>query len=420
VPLALNSSALPAEKAAFAVLAAASFLSLGAQHGRPFILRTVRRQTASAQPGSSHRGHIRAGLGFGHSLPLFTFVLKSHGASDWVIGNNTAFAAIASLLGAPFYPRMIAKIGLKAFILLSLLTMIVPYLLFFWTGDQIGLWYPLRFIFAAGGAGLFCAAEIWINGIAPDRIRGKVIGIYTTCLALGFAAGPAILTVTGYEGFLPFLVGGFIFALAAIPLAFVRAPQTTDEKESGSIFPPMLRFPVIFGSAAMFAGVESAMLIFLPVLALELGHGVSVGAFSVTVYGVGLLLAQMPIGQLADMFPAKRVMAGCAGVGAVLALFVPMVQENLYALYAVLFLWGGAVGGIYTAGLVVVGNTFKGGALAAANTAFVFTYAAGAVIGPFAAGILRTTAGADGLMFGLMLALAAYAWAARRPGQVAS
>ncbi|NRA29951.1 MAG: MFS transporter [Parvularculaceae bacterium] len=361
-----------------------------------------------------------AGLGFGHSLPLFTYVLKSHGAADWVIGNNAAFGAIASLLGAPFYPRIIAKIGLKAFIVLSLLTMIIPYLFVFWAGDQLWMWYPLRFIFGAGGAGLFAASEIWINGIAPDKIRGKVIGVYGTMLALGFAAGPAILTATGYEGYLPWVVGAAVYGLAAVPLFFVRAPKAADEANDGSIFPPMLKSPVLFGAAAIFAGVESAMLIFLPILALELGYGVGIGALSVTVYGVGLLAAQIPVGQLADMFPARRVMGACAIAGAVLALFIPIVQSNLWALYAVLFVWGGAVGGIYTAGLVVIGNTFKGTALAVANTAFVFTYAAGAVLGPFSAGIDRSAAGANGLMFGLVVVLSAYAWAAWRSGRAAS
>lgn len=357
-----------------------------------------------------------AGAGFGHSLPLFSVLLETYEASDFVIGSNTAFAAIAALLGAPFYPRLIARIGIRLFLLLSLAIMVLPYLLVFWAGERIWLWYPLRFIFSLGGAGLFAGSEIWINGLAPDRVRGKVIGIYATCLSLGFAGGPLILRVTGYEGFVPFLAGAAVFSLAAVPLLIARSPVVSKE-DHGSIFTPMFRMPVIFGAAAMFAGVESAMLIFLPVLALELGHGVGVGAQGLTVYGIGLVAAQFPIGQLADRYPPRLVVAGCAAASALFAVTVPLVQQDIRLLYGALFAWGGALGGIYTAGLVVVGNRFKGTALAAANTGFVFAYAAGAVLGPFVAGTSRTLLGADGMVMVIAAVLAAYAWAARRPGR---
>ncbi|MEO1657302.1 MAG: MFS transporter [Pseudomonadota bacterium] len=360
-----------------------------------------------------------AGAGFGHSLPLFSFLLESYGASDVTIGLNTAFAAISALLCAPYYPRVISMIGLKAFIIACLVIMVVPYLLVFWAGDRIALWYPLRFIFSVGGAGLFAASEIWVNGIAPDRLRGKIIGVYATCLALGFALGPLLLNMTGYEGFLPFLAGALVFSSAAIPLIFVKAPVVADE-ESGSIFKVLVKDPVLFTASALFAGVEGAMLIFLPVLALEIGHGVGVGAQSLTVYGLGILAAQLPIGQLADQFAPRRVVAWCAILGASLALLVPVVQSDVLALYAVLFVWGGMVGGLYTAGLVVIGNTFKGTALAAANTAFVFAYAGGAVLGPLFAGTVRQIFGPQGLSLGIAVALGAYAFAAWRSAATTS
>ncbi|MEM9809602.1 MAG: MFS transporter [Pseudomonadota bacterium] len=355
-----------------------------------------------------------AGAGFGHSIPLFSVLLEDYGVSDAGIGLNTAFAAISALLGAPLYPKIIAKIGLKPFLLICIVIMVVPYLLVYAAGSQIFWWYPLRFIFSIGGAGLFAASEIWINGLAPDHLRGKIIGVYGTSLALGFAGGPLLLNLTGYQGFLPFIVGALVFSSAAIPLFFVVAPQVASEGE-GNIFKAIRSDPVLFGASSMFAGVESAMLIFLPILAVEIGHGVGVGAQSLTVYGLGLLAAQIPVGQLADRFPPRKIIGACAALAAGLAMLVPAVQAEILALYAVLFVWGGMVGGMYTAGLVEIGNRYKGTALAAANTGFVFTYAVGAIAGPLLAGVLRQAFGPTGLSLGIAAALAAYAWAARRP-----
>jgi predicted MFS family arabinose efflux permease len=112
-------------------------------------------------------------------------------------------------------------------------------------------------------------------------------------------------------------------------------------------------------------------------------------------------------------------MAGCSAVGAIFALAVPVVQESVWLFYAVLFFWGGAIGGIYTAGLTVLGNRFKGAALAAANTAFVFSYALGAVAGPLGAGLVRGSLGPEALIVMIALVLGLYAWAARRRGAAA-
>jgi MFS family permease len=356
-----------------------------------------------------------AGMGFGHSLPLFSYLLKSYGASDFEIGANTALPALAAVISAFFYPAMIRQLGLKPFLLLCLTLMILPYLAIHFAGERIALWYPLRFIFVVGGGGLFAGSEIWINGLAPDRIRGKMIGIYATCLALGFALGPLVLAATGYEGFLPFLVGGAIFALAALPLALAPSPAVSPASE-GNILVPIRSDKVLFASAAVFAGVEGAMLIFLPLLGLELGFSVAEGAWLLTIYGIGLLVAQLPVGQLADMFPPRSVMAGCSAIAAVLLLLLPFAS-GFGLLSAILFIWGGAIGGIYTAGLVTLGNRYKAEALAAANTGFVFTYAVGGVIGPLLAGGIRDLFGPSGLTVGLIAVLAFYAVAARRSGR---
>ncbi|MCQ8186150.1 MFS transporter [Parvularcula maris] len=355
-----------------------------------------------------------AGLGFGHSIPLFSYLLKAYGASDFEIGANTALPALAAVLGAPVYPSLIRRMGLKPFLLTCLALMVLPYLAIHLAGERIAWWYPLRFVFVIGGGGLFAGSEIWINGLAPDRIRGKIIGVYATCLALGFALGPLILGVTGYEGLVPILVGGAVFASAALPLALAPAPEVSPSSEE-NILVPIRAEKVVFASAAIFAGVEGAMLIFLPVLAIETGLSVAEGARLLTIYGIGLLVTQMPVGQLADMKPPRLVMAWCAGLSGLLLLLLPLTEGSVWLLSGLLFFWGGAVGGIYTAGLVTLGNRFKGEALAAANTGFVFTYAVGGVIGPLLAGGLRDLFGPMGLTAGLVAVLLAYALAALRP-----
>ena len=71
---------------------------------------------------------------------------------------------------------------------------------------------------AAVGSSIFTAGEAWINQLAGDTGRGRIIGIYAAALSAGFGTGPLVLSLTGIEGWPPFLVNAAISALATLPL----------------------------------------------------------------------------------------------------------------------------------------------------------------------------------------------------------
>lgn len=358
-----------------------------------------------------------AGIGFGHSLPLFSILLKGYGAADGVIGLNASTAALASILVTPIFPKLITQMGQKAFLLTCIGIMVAGYGALYAVGGNIALWYPIRFVFGAAAAGLFVASEIWINTIAPAPMRGRIIGIYGTCLALGFAVGPMMIELVGHEGPAPFIAGAVIFGAAAIPILMATNPPVASHGAATGFFQLMARAPATYLSAALFAGVETSVLIFLPVLAIDLGWGVEVGARSVTAYGLGIVSLQYVIGRWSDRFGYGRSLLVCAIGSALGALALLLVGANVMGVYLVLFLWGGMIAGLYTVGLTLIGDRFDAANRAAANTGFVFAYGVGAVILPLVAGVVRQIAGAQGLNLFLLASLSAYAvlvWFRRR------
>ena len=369
--------------------------------------------TASKVPWRDLVGPIAAvavtGIAFGHSLPLFSILLELYGASDSAIGLNTGAAALAALLVTPFFPPLIIRMGHKPFILCCLLAMPITYGALYLAGDNIPLWYPLRFLFGAAAAGLFVASEIWINSVAPPSLRGRIIGIYGTCLAVGFALGPLLIDVFGYEGVIPFGMGMVIFASAAVPILFSPPPPAAVHDAAKSFFSLLPKAPVTFGAAAIFAGIESALLVFLPVFALENGWGAEIGARAITAYGFGIVAFQYLIGRLSDTMGYNRTLFACAigSIGA--AILFWMVSGSIFASYGVLFFFGGLIAGVYTVGLTLIGDRFGAEELAAANTGFVFAYGAGAVVTPVLGGVVRDLAGATGLNIYLIVILGLYA-----------
>ena len=72
----------------------------------------------------------------------------------------------------------------------------------------------------------------------------------------------------------------------------------------------------------------------------------------------------------------------CAAVGMVGALAIPAVSGSIWTFAPTLFVFGGVVVGLYTVGLTLLGERFRGADLASANSAFVLMYSVGALAGP--------------------------------------
>ncbi|MBB4659816.1 MFS transporter [Parvularcula dongshanensis] len=353
-----------------------------------------------------------AGIGFGHSIPLFSVLLERYGASSFANGLNTAVGALAVLVCAPIYPRLIVKVGMRRFLVSSIVLMVVSYGLIYVAEEAIWLWYPLRFVFSVGASGLFVGSEIWINAAADPARRGRVIGVYSTCLALGLALGPLMLNVTGYDGAAPFIAGALVFALAAIPIALAPPPSVDPDSGADRILPLLTRAPVTFGASAMFGAVESAMLVFLPLLALDAAFGERVAAQTVTAYCLGSLALQYLVGRAADVVGIMSMLFAMAAGAAVSAALLPLANDRLPTLFACAFALGGLINGISTCGLTLLGDRFSGSRLPAAGTAYAFAWGLGAVTGPAAAGLMRDAGGPDAMMGGIVVALVLYAVAA--------
>jgi MFS family permease len=102
--------------------------------------------------------------------------------------------------------------------------------------------------------------------------------------------------------------------------------------------------------------------------------------------------------MLADRFDRRRLLILCGSAGVAGAVLTPFAIHTPALMYALLFFWGGIIMGIYTIGLTLVGERFKGGELASANAAYVMLYAAGLFCGPMVGGVALDAWNPHGLM----------------------
>ena len=153
------------------------------------------------------------GVALSLSIPLLSLEMERMGVSNTGIGVNTAVAGLASILVIPFVPRLAARVGVLPLLWGSVVVGALSLLAFkaLWS---FAWWFPLRFVLSAALGVMFVLSEYWISAAAPPARRGLVMGVYATVLALGFAAGPAVLAAVGTSGWPAYGSGAALFALA--------------------------------------------------------------------------------------------------------------------------------------------------------------------------------------------------------------
>ncbi len=322
------------------------------------------------------------GVGWGLSMPLFALLMKDMGASSTLIGLNTAVPAVSTLAATPLLPGLMRRFGVRR-ILISSLAALMLLLLAVPLVTELWLWFPLRFAYGLAIAGMFVACEVWINLIAEDATRGRIMGLYGTVLAGGFALGTLILAQLGSAGWPPLLVGAAVFmaAMGVLLAVSVEAPSLGGHAPSRIVDYLMLA-PTVMAAGALFGAVEMGIFTLLPVYGLNAGLAEARATGLLVAVAVGNVALQVPLGALADKI-SKRAVLGLCGLSGVLgAACVPLLLDHPVPLYGVLFVMGGVIVGLYTIGLVMIGDRFKGADVAGANAAFIMMYGVGSLAGP--------------------------------------
>ncbi len=248
----------------------------------------------------------------GLSYPLLALLLEGMGTSTGLIGLNAAMTPLGIIVSSPFIPSLARRFGawyicvFSLFLAAALLLMLAVF-------KNVMIWFALRFLLGVASSIIFITSEAWINQLAEPRIRGRIIGLYGTIAAGGFALGPLALAVIGSQGWLPFLVGitGICLALPIVITAKNHLPEFNG-KEKASVFSFFSLAPLLLLAVTAAALFDQVVMSLLPIYSLRHAIPEATGSLMLTVLIVGNVLLQIPIGWLADRFftPIPDQLAG--------------------------------------------------------------------------------------------------------------
>ena len=342
-------------------------------------------------------------LAWGISAPLISQHLERMTGSGALLGWLIALAAIATVLATPFVPKLMSWFSPRAVLIACIVigTATIPFLKIFMFPSA---WFALKFIGSCAFTVVFVIAEIWINQLAPEHLRGRIMGMYGAALAGGMGLGAGLAVLTGIDGWMPFLVCTGIYVATILPFIVLRnatpiVPTSAEDARFGVMFKIILAAPTIMICAVVFGAIEQSFIYFLPVYDTRLGHTEYAGRILLLVAALGNALFQFPMGVLADKMNRKVLTALLMSVAFIGPAAMAMVGGNSWALAVLAFFYMGLTTALYTVGLVQLGERFKGHQLSAANTGFIVCYGIGSLIVPPLAGKLMDIYNPQGFMW---------------------
>jgi MFS family permease len=243
-------------------------------------------------------------------------------------------------------------------------------------------------VLGAASEALFTLSETWVAQLSEERARARSMATYVAALSVGFALGPLILSAVGTAGATPYLIGAGLALAAALLIASPRVVAPAFPKERPGNLLCFLRLaPVAIAAEGLNAGIETAGLSFLPLYAIAQGWTEEGGTRLISCLMFGAILLQLPIGWLGDRTDRLRlaIVLGLVAVGG--ALLWPLVLNDPWIAYPVLFVWGGVFVGVYTLMMAVVGSHFAGAELVGIYAVMGLVWGLGALLGPALAGL---------------------------------
>ncbi len=330
------------------------------------------------------------GIAFGLGYPLTAMALEARGEPSWIIGLAGAAPSLAILLLLPILPHAVARIQPATAIILGCVCCAVAYASLYFI-DNTFAWIALRFLMGATIALPWIVGETWVNHIAGDTHRARVISFYAVSFFSGFALGPMLLEYFGATGPMAYAIGALGALLAALPIYLARdlAPDLAHEPATGLIGGMRLA-PAAMAGGFLGGFLETSHFSLLPNVAIAGGMEEGAALRLMTALVVGGIVTQYTLGWLADRTSRKLLLAALGLIYAALIAIFPFVLGTPVFALVVIFVMGTTVIGLYMLGLAMLGQEVEPSQLATANAAFILMYTSGSIVGPALTGAAMT------------------------------
>ena len=317
-------------------------------------------------------------------------------------GITTAYYA-GFLLGSWYALRALKQVG-HIRVYAALASLLSASTLVAGVFDSPIVWIIMRSSTGFCFAGLYVVAESWLNGLAKNHFRGRLLAVYNVVTIGAYGAGQLMVFNFDARSLSGYIFAAILASLAVVPVAVSEQAATPDTENHEHISLRELAkiVPTGFGTI-LFVGLAHGGLLGMAVIHAT-REGLSVGR-------VGVLIAVIQIGGMALTWPISsasddidRRIIGLLSSGAVIILAVLMLYQPVESIWTIVLLF--AIGGfsfpLYAIAGAYTNDWVSPEQMGAAASQLVTLYGFGAMIGPLVAAPFLDIIGTQGFAWSII------------------
>ncbi|MDO6462493.1 MFS transporter [Granulosicoccaceae sp. 1_MG-2023] len=238
-------------------------------------------------------------------------------------------------------------------------------------------------------AGLYIVIESWLNNSSTNETRGSVFSIYMVVTYISMAGGQWMLKLADPAGFHLFVMVSVLISLSLVPLLLSRtsAPQLEDS-ESVSVRQLFSWSPLGVVGTFGIGLAHSAVYAMGAVYASAAGMSVASTAIFMSMFILGGVFLQWPIGRLSDYFDRRKVLIVTTFLAALVSIALlnsGLSERQVFMLFG---LYGGFSLPLYSLVIAHTNDRLRPGQMIAASSALIFLYGIGSSLGPLIIGFV--------------------------------
>jgi MFS family permease len=317
-------------------------------------------------------------------------------------GITTAYYA-GFLLGSWYTLRALKQVG-HIRVYAALASLLSASVLITGVYDSPIVWILMRSGTGFCFAGLYVVAESWLNGLATNTFRGRLLAVYNVVTIGAYGAGQLLVFNFDARTLTGFAFAAVVSSLAVIPVVMSEQAATPNVDNHTHITMRELAkiVPTGAGTILLVGLAHGGMLGMAVIYATR--EGLSVGR-------VGILIAAINLGGMAFTWPISsasddldRRIIGVLSSLAVIVLGLVMLTQtpSSWITTALLFAIGGFSFPLYAVGGAYTNDWVSQEQMGAAASQLVTLYGFGAMIGPLVAAPFLDIIGTQGFAWSII------------------
>ena len=250
-------------------------------------------------------------------------------------------------------------------------------------------WTFLRFTYGMCLAGILVTVESWLNDMATNATRGRMLSRYMIVTMGGMGAGQLMLNIADPGGFKLFVLSSVLISFALVPVslsASTAPPLVVPEPIS---LRNLIKIVPLGMLTAFWVGVSQGCLMGLGAFyaATEGLPNTRISLFVVSPI-VGSVVFQWLVGSASDRVPRRYVILVVAVTAAGSAGLHLLVEPGSPLSLLLMFVHGGSTFPLYSLAVATTADSVSPAQLTGASASLVRVSGVGAVLGPTLGGAL--------------------------------